>query len=49
MTLLDLLQQLQSRLEDYPELGCQVINSIDDDVVVTHNGKDYYLALESAE
>jgi hypothetical protein len=49
MTLNELFRDLQSRLEDYPELGNQTINGIEDDIVINHNGKDYYLSLEDAE
>lgn len=49
MTVIELLKELQDRLEDYPELADQTINGLDDIIIQDRNGCDFYVSLEAAE
>ena len=49
MTIRELIEELQDRLEYDPECGNLAVNGLDEIIIQDRNGRDWYVSLEAVE
>ena len=49
MTVIELIKELQDRLEYDPECANLAVNGLDNIIIQDRNGRDFYVSLEAVE